>query len=152
MQSYTKVTDSEPCRMVSTLSAVKTMVSIDVRLLVQAHGGSSSEEDCPHSTHVPMNLLAGRVSVSTTGGVGSGSGSGSGRSHAANRAEKANAATQNTPRIRLPLFANCNIIFPIVLGIKLDYLIRQKYVFSIFGRRILRIASLRILRIMRIEN
>jgi hypothetical protein len=100
--------------MVNALSAVKTRVSMEEKLSEFEHSNSPSDEDTPHSTHVPTNLLAGRVSVSTTGGVG-GSGSGSGRWQAANIAKTAITAMHNTQRQLSLVFSVCVLFLFIVL-------------------------------------
>ena len=78
------------------------------------------------------HLLVGKVSLSTTGGVG-GSGSGSGRSHAANRAKAANTATHSTPQKRLVTFIVCVLIFFIVANFWVMNLFGKNTFFSVFG-------------------
>ena len=112
----------------SVVSSTNTSVSVVASARSQVAGGSSFTLFIAHSTHVPTNLLVGRVSVSTTGGVG-GSGSGSGRLHAANRANAANAATHSIPQECLVIFIVCVLFFLIVVESKGYEFFRQNYIF-----------------------
>jgi hypothetical protein len=112
----------------SVVSSTNTSVSVVASARSQVAGGSLFTSFVAHSTHVPMNLLVGRVSGSTTGGVG-GSGSGSGRSHAANRAKAESATMQSTQKNRPPILFFRVFLFSIVVNFKGYDLIWRKYDF-----------------------